>query len=339
MGRSMALSTHVHDLRTLVRSSHPLIAIDTVEEERVLALVQSVAAQERMPLFKWSLTRGLTRADETPSLAKMTATPLAMLQHLNRLTVEGIFWLKELVPHLQEAPVARQLRAVSQQFGRTRATCLLTGHPIALPPDLEKIAVHLDLHLPTRDELQIMINSVLRSLGPLTRSPRSTTVVHSILHPPSEPHAPAPAVPSQDADAILRALQGLTLHQAGEVITQCVVEDGTLSGDDVRKILARKVRAIKDGGLLEYYPLEDNGFELGGFGNLKARLERAKVGFSAEAKATNLMPRAGSCCGRPGMRQVAGGQGHCTGMAASAPEARCRPLVRQVHRGIGEELP
>jgi SpoVK/Ycf46/Vps4 family AAA+-type ATPase len=60
----MALSTSVHDLRTLIRSCHPLIAIETVEEEQVLVLLQSVAAQERMPLFEWSITRGLTRYDE-----------------------------------------------------------------------------------------------------------------------------------------------------------------------------------------------------------------------------------------------------------------------------------
>jgi hypothetical protein len=54
----MALSTSVHDLRTLIRSSHPLIVIETVEEDRVLALLQSVAAQERMPLFEWSVTKG-----------------------------------------------------------------------------------------------------------------------------------------------------------------------------------------------------------------------------------------------------------------------------------------
>lgn len=60
----MALSTSVHDLRTLIHSRHPLIAIETVEEEQVLVLLQSVAAQERMPLFEWSITRGLTRYDE-----------------------------------------------------------------------------------------------------------------------------------------------------------------------------------------------------------------------------------------------------------------------------------
>ena len=290
----MALSTSVHDLRTLIRSCHPLIVIETVEEERVLALLQSVAAQERMPLFEWSVTRGLTRADDGPSLNRMTATPLALLQHLNGLTVEGVFWLKDLVPHLQDAAVARQLREVSDHFGHSRATCVLTGQPISLPLDIEKIVVRLDLQLPDRLELQSMLQSVLQSLGPRTapRHPRSTTVVQNILS--SIDSKASDQGPSADArDAILRALQGLTLHQARQVITQCVVEDGTLSADDVQKILKRKVQAIKDGSLLEYYPLEDNRFELGGFVNLKSWLERVKVGFTAEAKALNLTPPRG----------------------------------------------
>jgi SpoVK/Ycf46/Vps4 family AAA+-type ATPase len=85
----------------------------------------------------------------------------------------------------------------------------------------------------------------------------------------------------------------MTLHQARQVITHCVVEDGKLTAGDVQKILDRKIQAVKDGGLLEYYPLEDNRFELGGFANLKAWLERAKTGFSKEAKALNLTPPRG----------------------------------------------
>jgi hypothetical protein len=291
----MALATSVHDLRTLIRSCHPLIVIETVEEERVLALLQSVAAQERMPLFEWSITKGLTRADDGPTLSKMTATPLALLQHLNGLTVEAVFWLKDLVPHLQDAAVTRQLREVSAIYSRSRATCILTGHPIVLPPDLETMAVRLDLQLPDRTELQSMLHSVLSSLGTRTapRRPRSTTIAQSILGSLTETKPADAGLPAQEREAILRALQGLTLHQARQVITQCVVEDGTLSADDVQKILERKVQAIKDGGLLEYYPLEDNRFELGGFTNLKSWLERAKVGFTAEAKALNLTPPRG----------------------------------------------
>jgi MoxR-like ATPase len=271
-----------------------LIVIETVEEERVAALLQSVSAQERMPLFEWSVTRGLTRADE-PTLSKMTAAPLALLQHLQTLTVEAVFWLKDLSPHLEEPPVARQLREVAAVFSRSRATCVITGHPITLPLDVETLAVRLDLQLPDQDELQTMLQSVLQSLRPRVsaRRPRSTTVVQSILSSISDSQ-PADRSPSTDErDAILNALKGLTLHQARQAVTQCLVEDGSLSAADVQTILKRKMQVIKEGGLLEYYPLEDNRFELGGFATLKSWLERAKVGFTADAKALNLTPPRG----------------------------------------------
>ncbi len=290
----MALSTSVHDLRTLIRSSHPLVVIETVEEERVLTLLQSVTAQERMPLFEWSVTRGLTRTDEAPTLSKMTATPLAVLQHLHGLTVEAVFWLKDLGPHLQEPAVCRQLREVAAVHSRSRATCVLTGQPITLPPDLEQLAVRLDLKLPDREELRSMLRVLLQSLGPRTSArPRSTTVVQSMLRSISETKEAERGPASHDADAILRALQGLTLHQARQAVAQCLVERGTLSANDVQTILKRKVQAIKDGSLLEYYPLEDNRFELGGFTNLKAWLERAQVGFTDEARSLNLTPPRG----------------------------------------------
>lgn len=290
----MGLSTSVHDLRTLIRSFHPLIVIETVEEERVSTLLQSVTAQERMPLFEWSLTRGLTNAEE-PTLSKMTATPIALLQHLYGLTVEAVFWLKDLAPHLQEPPVSRQLREVAAVFGRSRATCVITGHPITLPPDIDKLAVRLDLRLPDQDELQTMLQSVLQSLGPRLspRRPRSTPGAQGLLSPNGNAPGDGRNLMPAERDAILRALRGLTLHQARQAVTQCLVEDGTLSAADVQGILKRKVQTIKEGGLLEYYPLEDNRFELGGFTALKAWLERAKVGFTAEARALNLTPPRG----------------------------------------------
>jgi ATPase family associated with various cellular activities (AAA) len=290
----MALSTTVHDLRTLIRSSHSLIVIETVEEERVLALLQSVTAQERMPLFEWSITRGLTRADEGQTLSKLTASPLAVLQHIHGLTVEAVFWLKDLGPHLQDPAVCRQLREVAAVYSRSRATCLLTGQPITLPLDLDKIAVRLDLKLPDRGELRSMLRSLLQSLGHRSASrPRSTVVVHSTVNSNSETPAADTGQTGQESETVLRALQGLTLHQARQVITHCLVERGAFSAEDVQTILKRKVQAIKDGGLLEYYPLEDNRFELGGFGNLKAWLDRARVGFTPEAKSLNLTPPRG----------------------------------------------
>ena len=290
----MALSTTVHDLRTLIRSSHPLVVLETVEEDRVLALLQSVTAQERMPLFEWSVTRGLTRADEERTLSKLTATPLALLQHLHGLTIEAVFWLKDLTPHLQDPAVCRQLREVAAVYSRSRATCVLSGQPLTLPLDLDKMTVRLELKLPDQEELRSMLKGLLQSLGsrsaPRLRSnTRDQLMPHSIGTGNTVDNSPT----DQESDTILRALQGLTLHQARQVIAHCLVERGTLSAEDVQTILKRKVQVIKDGGLLEYYPLEDNRFELGGFRNLKAWLDRAKVGFTPEAKSFNLTPPRG----------------------------------------------
>ncbi|MCP9440501.1 MAG: AAA family ATPase [Nitrospira sp.] len=284
--------TGTHDFRTLIRSSHPLIAIDTVEEDRVLALLQSVTTQERMPLFEWSLTRGLTRSDG-PTLSKLTATPLALLQHLHGLTVEAVFWLKDLAPHLQDPQVARQLREVAAVFCRSRATCVITGHPLILPPDIERLAVRFELRLPDTNELRSMLHNLLHSLGPRL-TPQPTDAVR--LTPSKAGQAdttPRTDDGTDEHETVLRALRGLTLHQARQIVTQCLVENGCLSASAVQAIIKRKIQLIKDGGLLEYYPLEDNQFELGGFANLKAWLDRTQMGFTDEAKALNLPPPRG----------------------------------------------
>ena len=98
---------------------------------------------------------------------------------------------------------------------------------------------------------------------------------------------------SGDMDVLLRALSGLTLNQARQALAYAVLEDGRLAPDDIQRIIDRKAQLIHDGGLVEYFPLEENRFEIGGFATLKAWLDRAKVGFGAEARALNLTPPRG----------------------------------------------
>ena len=51
----------LHELKTLVLSFHPAIAVDTVEEDRVELLVDHLADELSMPVFVWTLTRGLVQ--------------------------------------------------------------------------------------------------------------------------------------------------------------------------------------------------------------------------------------------------------------------------------------
>lgn len=269
----MNSTTAEHDLKALVLSSHPFIAIETVEEDRVSGMLRSIAAQTRLPLFQWSVTTGLTRAEEAQFASKMTAPPVAFLQHLKGLAVPGLFHLKDLSPHLSDPLAARSLRELASHLSKHRMTCVLTGGEIQLPKDLDDLVVRYELKFPDRIELEKMITGVVQS----AKKTRNVSVKLS----------------QQENENLLQALKGLTLNQARQVISRVIFEDGVLSASDIHGVLDRKAQIVREEGLLEYYPLNNNQFQIGGFANLKKWLERAHVGFSAEAKALNLHPPKG----------------------------------------------
>ncbi len=52
-----------HDeLRLLINSRHPIITVETPEEERLEALLMDVATELGVPLYEWSVTTGLAKA-------------------------------------------------------------------------------------------------------------------------------------------------------------------------------------------------------------------------------------------------------------------------------------
>src|SRR5688500_11161861 len=105
----MAQPNVFHELKTLVRSMHPVVLIESAEEERVDDLLRALAAELRLPLFTWTVTKGLQRIDGTGAIHG-TADPRTLLRHLATLTVEAIFHLKDLAAHLATPETARAFR-------------------------------------------------------------------------------------------------------------------------------------------------------------------------------------------------------------------------------------
>ncbi len=72
----MTTGSPVHDFKTLILSFRPVIAIETVEEDRAADLVRRVAAELNMPVFDWSVTQGLVKLPGTQSMHGTTCPPL-----------------------------------------------------------------------------------------------------------------------------------------------------------------------------------------------------------------------------------------------------------------------
>ena len=263
----MSLSTSIHDIKTLVLSFHPVIVIETVEEDRVFSLLQSTALELRMPFFEWSITTGLVRVPGK-NIMYGTGEPMSLLSSLHQMDTQAIFLLKDFARFTTDHTVARQLREVSQRFSKNRSTLVLSGESIRLSPELDQNAVHYHLELPEREELRKVFNTVLHSLVSANR-------IEVLLD-------------TRDREELVTALSGMTLNQARQTIAFAALKDGKLSVDAIKEILERKAQVIRESGLLEYFPAEDNRFQLGGFARLKSWLVRARTGFSREARELNL---------------------------------------------------
>jgi ATPase family associated with various cellular activities (AAA)/AAA+ lid domain len=263
----MSHRTSVHDLKSLVLSFHSLIGIETVEEERVRSLLIEVATDLNLPFYEWSLTSGFNRL--RGATIDGTQDVLAALHHIAQIeNTDAVFLLKDMARHLDNANIGRALREVAQKLTSTRSALVLTGDPLELPKDFEALAVRFRLEMPDITELRDVVRSVVDSIGARQR-------VRIDLS-------------REDAQRLVQALQGLTINQARQVVAQAIVEDGTLSASDIRTVVRCKGQMIERGGILEFFPAEENNFEIGGFARLKSWLERARVGYSPEARALNL---------------------------------------------------
>lgn len=268
----MATSTTLHDVKALVLSNHPVLAVETLEEERVRELLKAVAAELSAPLFEWSVNRGLQRRPAGRPVHG-TSDPLGLMRHLRTLTVGGLFHIKDFSAYLGDPPVIRAAREAAQQCRRTHATLVFTGDPIALPPELAGEAVQLRLRLPGPSELRTELTSVLTSLR--------------------RGHRIAVDIEPDDLDRVVNALSGFTVTQARQALAFVILEDGRLGPDDIATLFERKARLIQESGLLEYFAADDTSHQLGGFARLKQWLERARLGFTPEAAAMNLTPPRG----------------------------------------------
>ncbi|HUJ13382.1 MAG TPA: AAA family ATPase [Thermoanaerobaculia bacterium] len=262
----MSHQSAVHELKTLVLSFHSLLTVETVEEERVRSLLIEVSSDLRLPFWEWSVTEGLRRL--RGATMDLTQDPLQALKNIDRLEGDAIYLFKDAAPHLSNANVARALRDLAQKLASTRSMIVLTGNPLDLPPDLDALAIRYDLQLPDEQELREVIRSVVDSIS--ARQPVNVDLSR------------------EDAQRIVRALSGLTVNQARQVIAQAIVSDGRLSADDIQIVIKRKGELLEHGGVLEFFPVEANKFELGGFERLKSWLDAAKVGFTPAARELNL---------------------------------------------------
>jgi ATP-dependent 26S proteasome regulatory subunit len=255
-------------LKLLIRSGHPIVSIETRDEERAVEAVRQTADELAMPLFEWSVTTGLvrTRPDRAKTGVTEKKAALALDYILDNKGEKELYLLKDIGPHCRDAVVMRQIRDLHTCPGVR--VIFLEGSP--LPDDVRRLTVPLRFPLPEADELEKVVRSTFRRIKDESYQEITTTLT------------------KRELEQVVTTLRGLTCNEAERVVASAIHADHALNADDVPRIIEAKRNLLESAGCLESISVNVQPDEIGGLDNLKKWLKRRRGGMTGKAREFGL---------------------------------------------------
>jgi SpoVK/Ycf46/Vps4 family AAA+-type ATPase len=267
---SPALSGFIEELDVLVRARYPLIYLVTWEEERVDALLATLAESHGKALYTWSSTQGLRRVENARPAPKPAGPtdPGEALAAVEKLAEPALVVFKDFHPFLHDAAVIRRLRELAHILKNTFITMMLVSPVLQIPPELEKEISVLDVPLPAIEDLL----KLLREIVAVVREGKKATI----------------DLRNEEVEPLLKAALGLTLSEAENAFAKAIAKDQRLDAADIELVLAEKRQLIRKSGLLEYCKTEGTFESIGGLQNLKGWLGQRSAAFTERARQFGL---------------------------------------------------
>jgi hypothetical protein len=164
-----------HDeLRLLVNSRHPIITVETPEEERFEQMLLDVATELGVPFYEWSVTAGLSKYHG--AAIYNTEQPEQALANIPLIQGDAIFLLKDFARYCENDRICRRLRDLAEKFRTTRRAIVISAASLQLPAELAAEAAPFELGLPTVEELLPGVKRVLAEANREQRIPLSLDV-------------------------------------------------------------------------------------------------------------------------------------------------------------------
>jgi len=250
----------------LIKSRYSVIFLETVDEEYVLREVALIAQQLKLSYFEWSVTDGLRRGHKDGSYyqssepAIMLKTVFAILEPMASRGESGLFVFKDFAEYLEQSVVLRLFKDLVNKIKNTASTIVIVASAYKLPQDLEPYTAHIVGGFPVEEEISAVINETLRELF------RSNPGIRV-------------ALTAEETNKMIKTLNGLSVQQIRNVISECVFDDNRLDANDLGRIEQCKKRIFDREGILEFC-LSESKSNIADFDNLKRWLAERKESFT-----------------------------------------------------------
>jgi ATP-dependent 26S proteasome regulatory subunit len=285
-----------HDeLRLLVNSHHPIITVETSEEERLEQLALDVAAELAVPMYTWSVTAGLAKAHGSPIYN--TDSPEQAVANIALIQGDAIFLLKDFTRYCENDRVCRRLRELAEKFRAERRCILITSAALQLPPDLRGDSIPFQLGLPTADDLLPGVKTVLAEMNRTQQIPIALDLT--------------------GITQLAQNLVGLPQEEAMRALRMCILARRRMDAGLLEAALDAKHDALRSEGLLETVRRDASFADVAGLRRLRDWIAKRKSALTPEGRRFGLEPPKGILitgvqgCGKSlAARSVAGEWGY-----------------------------
>lgn len=276
-----------------IKAKYPLMWLETIEEIRVIEMLESVSQDLNKNFAIWSLTSGLRKLDKEP-IGENTQDPISALKVIQAYKDPLVVVMKDLHRVLDTNNVVyRELRDMYESMKATNKTLFIISPIVKIPIELSKSITVLTLPLPEKNELEGVLQGIMDGLeecgknGDERKQKAFEHTTEQLAH-------------NGTKDAILSAGMGLSLNEYEDVLNKSLVEKKEI---DVSVIVSEKEQIIKKAGSLEFYSAEKlaNMDDVGGMDVLKDWIRKRKKAYGEKAKAFGLKsPKGALAIGFPG---------------------------------------
>jgi ATP-dependent 26S proteasome regulatory subunit len=261
-----------HDeLRLLVNSRHPIITVETPEEERAEELLFDIANELGVPLYTWSVTTGLAKFGGAPIYN--TDNPELALSNLALIQGDAIFLLKDFARYCENDKICRRVRELAEKFRTVRRSIVITAAAMQLPPDLQGDSAPFQLGLPTAEDLLPGVKAVLADLSNTQQIPIGLDII--------------------GISQLAQNLVGLPQEEALRNLRMCALSRRRADAGLLDAVLDAKRKALRSEGLLEAVRRDASFADIAGLKRLREWIGKRKSALTAEGRRFGLEPPKG----------------------------------------------
>lgn len=248
-------------IQDMLKAYYPILYLTTFEYDRTKQKLRGIAKNlnKSFQFYEWNCVDGLGKRD----LNKGGLTPFEnvedpeqLLKHISAQTEKDdheIYVLEDFHDFISERNIKIQLRQLAEKLRSYRKHIIIVSSVLNLPVELEKYITVLEMPLPDRVDLEIVLNAV-----------------------------------SKDAKKeLIDSALGMTVMEADLAYCLAAVKDD-FGINSPRTVAFEKEQIIKKSGLLDYFQVNESLKSVGGMNNLKDWLEKRKQAFDFKAQTWGL---------------------------------------------------